>query len=133
MSSWSPRETVTEKQNANAQVKEEWRTVTRKRNPGKTEKDKKEEKNKAPAPSANNGTARRRKPPRTAAISIKVRDESTTYAEILKKARGEITLSEFKIENQRIRKGINGSIIIEIAGQDSQDKANSGSETIYCS
>ncbi|EFN68884.1 hypothetical protein EAG_11695, partial [Camponotus floridanus] len=102
----------------------EWKTVVSKKNSAATKKDKKGERKTPPSLNANNEPARRRKPPRTAAVTIKVKDESISYAEIIKKARGEISLSELQIENQRIRKGINGSIIIEIAGQDSQQKAD---------
>lgn len=57
-------------------------------------------------------------------MSIKIKDESKTYAEILRKARQEIPLAELKIENPHIRKDINGSIIIEIDGPDGKEKTD---------
>lgn len=47
------------------------------------------------------------------AVALKGRKEDVSYAQILKKAKEEISLNELGIENSRIRKEINGDIIIE--------------------
>lgn len=65
-----------------------------------------------------------RKPPRTAVVAIRTRNDNISYVEILKKARQEISLGEIGIEVTKIRRGINGSIMIEIPGQESSEKAN---------
>lgn len=47
-----------------------------------------------------------------------------TYAEILKKARSEGSLVELGIGYTRIRKAVNGRIIIEIPGAEGASKAD---------
>jgi len=63
-----------------------------------------------------------RKSPRTAAVAITVR-EGISYADILRKAKTEIFLSEIGINSSRIRKGVNGGLIIEIPGEGNVEKA----------
>lgn len=70
----------------------------------------------------------RRRPPTTAAVSLRTREgegEGTSYADILKTARGGISLAELGIANPRIRKAVNGGIIIEVPGADGAIKADS--------
>lgn len=71
-----------------------------------------------------NNSMGQRKPPRTAVVAIRTRNDNISYAEILKKARQEISLGEIGIEVTRIRREINGSIMIEIPEQESSEKAN---------
>jgi len=66
---------------------------------------------------------RLRKPPRAAVVSIRARNEGVSYAEVLKKARQEVSLGDLGIETTRIKKGINGSLLIEIPGQEGNEKA----------
>lgn len=67
---------------------------------------------------------KRRKLPKTAAISIKGGSKDFSYAEALQKARTKISLEELGISTPRIRKGINESVIIEVSGPNNSDKAN---------
>ncbi|XP_019883893.2 uncharacterized protein LOC109610185 [Camponotus floridanus] len=64
-----------------------------------------------------------RKPPKNAVVAIRTRDETTSYAAILKKARQEVSLGELGIETTRIKKGINGNLLIEIPGTEGKKKA----------
>lgn len=66
---------------------------------------------------------RLRRPPRTAVVAIRAKNESVSYAEVLKKARQEVSLGELGIEVTRIKRGINGSLLIEIPGQKGSKKA----------
>lgn len=66
----------------------------------------------------------KRRVPRTAAISIKGKADTFSYAEALKRARTNISLQELQIESPRIRKGVNGATIIEISGPENAEKAN---------
>ncbi|XP_071579165.1 uncharacterized protein [Temnothorax nylanderi] len=75
-------------------------------------------------PVRNNRGVNRRRIPRTAAVTITNLDNKVTYADILKKARSSITLEDLGIEQSRIRKGINGGVIIEIPGNDGAAKAD---------
>ncbi|EFN70397.1 hypothetical protein EAG_04919, partial [Camponotus floridanus] len=62
--------------------------------------------------------------PKTAAVCIKGRTDDFSYAEALRKARTSISLSELEIGAPRIRKGVNGSTIIEISGPENSEKAD---------
>ncbi|XP_024868277.1 uncharacterized protein LOC112452350 [Temnothorax curvispinosus] len=70
-------------------------------------------------------TVRSRRPPKTAAVSITSLKDDVSYADILKKARDNINLDSLGIETSKIRRGINGGIIIEIPGADGTTKADS--------
>lgn len=66
----------------------------------------------------------RRRLPVTAAVSLREGEgEGMSYADILKTAKGSISLTELGISNPRIRKAANGGIIIEVP--DSAFKADS--------
>ncbi|EFN69220.1 hypothetical protein EAG_08157, partial [Camponotus floridanus] len=65
----------------------------------------------------------RRRPPKTVAVVIKG-EEGFSYADALKQARTEISLKEIGIGTTKIRKAMNGGIIIEIPGVENKDKAN---------
>lgn len=67
---------------------------------------------------------RLRKLPKTAAVALRGRNENASYADILRKARSEVSLSEIGVENTRIKKGIDGAVIIEIPGPDGQNRAD---------
>jgi len=66
---------------------------------------------------------RSRRIPRAAVAAIRARDEGVSYAEVLRKARREVSLGELGIETTKIKRGINGSILIEIPGQEGNEKA----------
>jgi len=61
---------------------------------------------------------RLRRPPRAAAVAIRTTDDTISYADVLKKARQEVSLGELGIKVTKIRRGLNGSIMIEIPGRD---------------
>ncbi|XP_025263066.1 uncharacterized protein LOC105257610 [Camponotus floridanus] len=65
---------------------------------------------------------RTKKVPKTAAVTITVK-EGISYAEILRQAREKISLPTIGIDASKIRKGINGGIIIEISGEGNTTKA----------
>lgn len=68
-----------------------------------------------------------RRPPRTAAITIRIKEEDkdrTTYADILKKARDNIPLEQIGIGKTRIRKTAAGNILIEIPGNSKNEEAD---------
>ncbi|GAB1867747.1 CCHC-type domain-containing protein [Camponotus japonicus] len=70
------------------------------------------------------GGTLKRKVPKTAAVCIKGNSEGFSYAEALRKARTSISLADLQIGSPRIRKGVNGATIIEIAGPDNNEKAD---------
>lgn len=65
-----------------------------------------------------------RKLPRTAVVALRVEKNDLTYAQILRTARENISLTEIGIESSKIRKGINGGLLIEVAGPEGNEKAN---------
>jgi len=66
----------------------------------------------------------RRRVPKTAAICIKGKKGDFSYADALRRARTSISLSELEIGSPKIRKGINGATIIEIAGPENAEKVD---------
>lgn len=66
---------------------------------------------------------RTRKPPRTAAIVVTSKKENLTYAEVLKKARDNISLQDLDINSTEIRRAANGGLIIEVLGPDGSIRA----------
>lgn len=105
---------------------ETWKTVTgkkrnrikRKENTQGGKKEKGKDSNKGPSKQPRTGKVHG-----TSAVTITAR-EGASYAEILRKAREKISLQSIGIETSKIRKGINGGIIIEIPGNDNVKKAN---------
>lgn len=79
-----------------------------------------------PTPASSRGVPaqKRRRPPRTVAVTITGAGKDFSYASILKKARESIPLFELGIEKSRIRRTINGGRIIEIPGLDAAKKAD---------
>lgn len=67
----------------------------------------------------------RRRVPKTAAVSIKRSEGDPSYAELLRKARTKIRIGELGIENTRIRWSAGGAALIEVAGADNAEKADS--------
>ncbi|XP_032688973.1 uncharacterized protein LOC116852579 [Odontomachus brunneus] len=65
----------------------------------------------------------RRRPPKTAAVTITGRAEGFSYANVLRKAREKISLAGIGIEQSKIRRAINGGILMEIMGPDGRGKA----------
>lgn len=66
---------------------------------------------------------RQRRPPKAAVVAIRTKNDKVSYADVLKKARQEIPPGEIGIEVTKIRRDLNGSVIIEIPGQESSEKA----------
>lgn len=66
----------------------------------------------------------RRRVPKTAAVCIRGKDNTFSYADALRKARNSISLSELEINSPKLRKGINGATIIEISGPENAEKAD---------
>lgn len=64
-----------------------------------------------------------RKPPRTAAVAIKVLDKRLTYSEVMRKVREKVQLSELGIDKTKIRYAANGDALIEIPGSQNAEKA----------
>lgn len=110
---------------AEREMVDEWRTVAGKKGKrrGKIKGKGNMQKVREGMASSNLGQTKVRKPPRTAAVTITTQ-EGISYAEILRKAREKISLQDVGIEVSKIRKGINGGLIIEIPGNDSTQKAN---------
>ncbi|CAL1680990.1 unnamed protein product [Lasius platythorax] len=68
-------------------------------------------------------TSQKRKAPRTAAVAIQCSNPDD-YPTVLRKARERISLSELKIQITKTRRAINGGLIIEISGDDNEEKAD---------
>lgn len=66
---------------------------------------------------------RRRKPPRAAVVAIGRTSEEISYAEILRKARTDISLSQLGIEKSKVRLAKSGDVLIEVYGEGKKDKA----------
>lgn len=62
--------------------------------------------------------------PRMAVVAIKAINKETSYADILKKAKDGVSLSECGIESSRVREAANGGLIIEVHSTDRKDKAD---------
>lgn len=110
-----------------------WATIVRKRDSRKQNKGQQEAQpagnTKKPVLGNNGKTSKKegkikRRPPRTAAVAIENTSTDQTDAEIIRKARMNISLGEMGIENPRIRKAANGSILVEVSGPEKIDKAN---------
>lgn len=72
----------------------------------------------------------KRRTPRTAAITLKKEEGIESYAQMLRKAREKISLTEMDINNTKIRHAITGSLIIEVAGPDNNNKADKLAEKL---
>lgn len=77
-----------------------------------------------PALPPNASVQRRRRSPRTTAITITGVDNEFSYVSALKKAREVIPLSELGIDRSRVRRTIKEGRIIEIPGIDAASKAD---------
>ncbi|RLU24748.1 hypothetical protein DMN91_002838 [Ooceraea biroi] len=67
----------------------------------------------------------RRRPPRTAAVAIKIHSGvKKTYGEVLRQARQALELETFGITDTRVRRTANGGTLIEIPGPDGASKAD---------
>lgn len=100
-----------------------WQIVEKKKVKRKDIKKSKENSGKKGIDQNNIKVKGRRRPPRTAAVTIKGRNSDFSYADALKRARSEISLAEIGIENTRIRKTVTGGILIQIPGNDGNKKA----------
>lgn len=67
----------------------------------------------------------KRRLPSTAAVALRtLEDGGISYADILKQAKSGISLADLRIDNPRIRKAVNGGIIIEVPGADGAERAD---------
>lgn len=65
----------------------------------------------------------RRRPPRSAAIAIKGKDENFSYRDALLKAR-EVIPAEDRDVDTRVRRAANGALLIEVMGRGNSERAN---------
>lgn len=63
------------------------------------------------------------RPPVSSAVTITGRAEGFSYAEAIKSAREHINLENLGITTSRVRKALNGGLLIEVSGEDSRLKA----------
>lgn len=64
------------------------------------------------------------KPPKHAAVTITGRREGFSYAEAMREARAKISLADLGITSTKVRRAINGGLLIEIEGEEGQTKAD---------
>lgn len=71
------------------------------------------------------GTPRVR-PPRRAAVTITAKKDGVSYADVIRKARSSIKLVDlgFQQDGTRIRRAMNGGLVIEVLGADGAVKAD---------
>lgn len=74
--------------------------------------------------------APRRRPLKTAAVTITGIEDGVSYADALKEAKKRIPLGELDITGSRTRRTVNGGRIIEIPGVDAQKKADHLAQTL---
>lgn len=79
--------------------------------------------NRRPPPSRQQLRLRPPRPPVSSAVTITGRSEGFSYATALKSARENINLEALGIRTSRVRKTVNGGLLIEISGEDSKVKA----------
>lgn len=63
------------------------------------------------------------RPPMSSAVTITGRAEGFSYATALKNAREHINLEALGIKASRVRKALNGGLLIEVSGENSKAKA----------
>lgn len=63
------------------------------------------------------------KPPLTSAVTITGKADGFSYATALKSAREKINLEALGIKTSRVRKAVNGGLLIEVSGENSKVKA----------
>lgn len=66
----------------------------------------------------------RRRPPKTAAVSIKIVSKGISYSDAIRKARNSVNLSELGIKESRGLYAVNGSALIEIPGTEGGKQAD---------
>lgn len=67
--------------------------------------------------------ARPFRPPISSAVTITGKVEGFSYATALKSAREKINLESLGIKTSRVRKAVNGGLLIEVSGENSKEKA----------
>lgn len=72
----------------------------------------------------------RRRPPVSAAVTITGISKDFSYADALRKAREKISLERIGIEEPRIRRAMNGGLLMEIRGEDGKKKADKLAEEL---
>lgn len=63
------------------------------------------------------------KPPSSTAVTITGRSEGFSYADAMRNAREHIDLEKLGIKTSRVRKALNGGLLIEVTGEDVRTKA----------
>ncbi|XP_011859427.1 PREDICTED: uncharacterized protein LOC105556923 [Vollenhovia emeryi] len=66
----------------------------------------------------------RRRVPRAAAVALRSANQEVAHSELLKRAKQCVSLGEVEIAKPRIRMAANGGFLIEIAGSDGTEKAD---------
>lgn len=66
---------------------------------------------------------KKRKPPKTAAVTVKILTPGLTYSQVIKQAIDNLQLAELEIERTLIRYAANGGALIEVLGANNKDKA----------
>lgn len=77
-----------------------------------------------PAPPPPPPRIRMAKPPKHAAVTITARKEGFSYADAMREARAKISLVDLGITDTKVRRAINGGLLIEIEGEEGQAKAD---------
>lgn len=125
-----PRATVEDKQEKEMYVETKGWTQQMSRKDRRKEKKLQKQEGKDSTSKKNTG----RRPPRTAAITIRIKDEDkdkTSYANILKKARDNIPLDKIGVGTTRIRKTAAGNVLIEIPGSTKNEDADRLAEELH--
>lgn len=65
-----------------------------------------------------------RRVPKTAAVTVKVDTQTTSYADVIRKARESISLKDLGIEEPKLRKARGGALIIELPGEEAHSQAD---------
>lgn len=63
------------------------------------------------------------RPPRSAAVAVRIPDGKISYAEAMKKARREVDLEGMNLGDTRIRRDVTGGLLIQIPGKEGRKKA----------
>lgn len=62
--------------------------------------------------------------PKTTAVTITRGKDAPSYASLLRSARDKVSLNDLGIENTKVKRAVNGGIIIELPGENMTDKAD---------
>lgn len=65
-----------------------------------------------------------RRSPKAAVVTLGRSENGHSYAEILRKTRARVSLTELAIEDTKIRTAVTGGVIVEISGENMGEKAD---------